>query len=45
MREIYTTNEVICYMARVLDGFSKLLDYKPRPDARFDAHADYECPC
>jgi len=45
MRKIYRTQEVICYMARVLDGFSKLLDYEVVPDARFEAHADYECPC
>ena len=45
MRQIYRTEEVLCYMARLLDGFSQLLDFAPRPDASFTAHADYECPC
>ena len=45
MRKIYRTQEVICYMARVLTGFSELLDFEVSPDSRFEAHADYECPC
>ena len=45
MRQVYRTEEVLCYMARVLDGFAELLDFEPRPDASFEAHADYECPC
>jgi hypothetical protein len=46
MREIYTTEQVICYVGRLLDSFSKLLSYKVKiPDKSFTYHEDSECSC
>jgi hypothetical protein len=47
MQEIYRTEEVLCYTARVLKNYSQLLGYSPRPTsaAGFQHMEDVECPC